>query len=111
MYSNCSPRKGSERQNKMTTTIQKNKTTVERTSSGFAVVTVTADGEYLVHEKIFNVFRDQQLFKLFTDIEAAGEINTDHWRSSSEDDPDYNPEEPEVSEYAKVSYDHDNYWN
>tara|TARA_R110002096_G_scaffold243766_1_gene435881 strand:- start:51 stop:338 length:288 start_codon:yes stop_codon:yes gene_type:complete len=95
----------------MKTAIQKNKTTVDRTSLGFAVVTVTADGEYLVHEKIFSVFRDQQLADLFSNILEVGEINTDHWRSSSEDDPDYNPEEPEVSEYAKVSYDHDDYWN
>jgi hypothetical protein len=107
MYIKCSPRKGIERQNKMTTTIQKNKTTILRTnapSEGFVVATITAGvglsrdlqsstgerrSELLVHGRVFKTFRHPQLFKLFTDIEAAGEINTDHWRRPTQEGGDW----------------------
>ena len=92
--------------------------------------------DLLVHNKVFRTFRDPRLAKLYFSVLAAEEVNTDHWRKPSQEGGDWfllkqyhagsakkfwngvfpeedddNPEEPEVSEYEKVSYDHDDYWN
>ena len=91
----------------MKTEIQKNETTILATtfpSVGFAVVTVTAGqglsvnlkshsgerrSELLVHGRVFKTFRHPLLFKLFTDILEAGEVNTDHWRRPSQEGGDW----------------------
>ena len=96
-----------ERQNKMKTTIQKNETTILATSTpseGYVVATITAGtglshdlqsftgerrSELLVHGSVFKTFRHPLLFKLFTDIAAAGEINTDHWRRPTQEGGDW----------------------
>jgi hypothetical protein len=91
----------------MKTTIQKNETTILRTSSpseGYVVATITAgnglssdlqsyDGQrrsdLLVHNKVFKTFRDPRLAKLFFGILEAGEVNTDFWRRPQQESGDW----------------------
>jgi hypothetical protein len=103
------PMKAEPKNTDMKATIQKNETTILKTSNpviehGYVVVTVTAgtglsadlqsfDGErrseLLVHTKVFRTFRDPRLAKLFFSILEEGEVNTDHWRRPSQEGGDW----------------------